>query len=266
MAINLKEGNYLGETLNTYENIFFKLSITSHEKNSLAQKHYHENNYLSILINGNYIEKTQKSESFIISGDILYRPNCHVHQNLFNNTTGSCFNIEFKKSWNIFFDKNYKLPDKYIQHKGIGQSSLYKLLINYKQNYNEDLAFEFIFDWLSETNNVKVRNASQPWVSKIVKILENDLETFHSLNSLSEQVFVHPAYLSRAFKAKTGLTVSEYQLKMKLSNALSQLLNTSLTISDISFRNGFYDDAHFIRSFKSLYGVAPYKFKLIAKS
>jgi AraC-like DNA-binding protein len=124
---------------------------------------------------------------------------------------------------------------------------------------------EFIADWLFQVNTKTVSAKSQPWLEKITGILNNELDCFHSLQSLSGRVFVHPIYLARAFKEKTGLTVGEYQLKAKLSNSLSLLLNSSLSLSDISASNGFFDDAHFVRSFKKVYKISPHRFRLAVK-
>ncbi|MEO7049464.1 MAG: helix-turn-helix transcriptional regulator, partial [Ferruginibacter sp.] len=103
-------------------------------------------------------------------------------------------------------------------------------------------------------------------VEQAMKILDDEIDCFHSLNSLSKRIFIHPVYLARAFKLKNGITIGEYQLKQKLSNAIFLLLNSALSISDISFKNGFYDDAHFIRNFKSRYAISPHQFRLLAKS
>jgi len=112
---------------------------------------------------------------------------------------------------------------------------------------------------------MNLAKGSLPWINKITQILENELDCFHSIQSLSERVYVHPMYLIRAFKERIGITIGEYQLKMKIENSVSLLMNTSLSISDISYRNGFYDDAHFIRTFKSVYSTSPHQFRLSMK-
>jgi AraC-like DNA-binding protein len=227
--------------------------------------HYHDNSYISILIKGGYSEKTNNDIATITPGDILFRPASYVHENDFENNGGTCFNIEFKSEWFRYFDTKLALPSHFTQYKPGHFPSLYKLLINFQQDYKEDNAMEFIADWLFQVNAKTVAESPQPWFEKLVRILDNELDCFHSLQSLSARIFIHPIYLARAFKEKTGLTVGEYQLKAKLSNALSLLLNTSLPISDISASNGFFDDAHFVRSFRKLYNISPHRFRLSAK-
>jgi len=262
----LKEGEYFGQNLRAYENNLFKLSVTSYEKDSQVEKHYHENNYLSILVAGHYTETSCKDESLVISGDILYRPKDYTHQNLFTHAGGTCFNIEFKPDWEKYFDHRLRLPAHYTHFKAGSFPGLYRLLTNFNSHRCEDLYLETLCDWYFRLNRVHITKGVLPWMDKVSTILEQELDSFHSLASLSERVFVHPVYLARAFKERKGITIGEYQLHLKLSNAVSLLLNSSLSMSAIAFRNGFFDDAHFIRSFKSAYGLSPSRFRLLAKS
>ena len=265
MILNLKEGEYLGHSIKAVNYNCFKLDISCYEPNSEVERHYHDNSYLSILINGNYNEKNTAENKLISCGDILFRPSLYNHQNHFENQGGACFNIEFKQDWAKQLGTNFKLPDKVDYYKSGSFPSLYKSLLNFQINYNEELSFEYICDWLFEINQTNLTKGTLPWINKIAQILENELDCYHSIQSLSERVYVQPMYLIRAFKEKRGLTIGEYQLKVKIKNSVSLLLNTSLSISDISYLNGFYDDAHFIRTFKSVYNTSPHQFRLSMK-
>jgi AraC family transcriptional regulator len=266
MSIKLNEGEHFGENALNQENTIFKLSLHHYESNYEISKHYHENDYLSILTNGNYLEQNQREQNIIQTGNILFRPKDYNHSNTFAENGGSCFNIEFKKSWNQNLDFDFKLPSSFENYKTGRFASLYKLTLQFKLDKVDENRNELIYDWLFQINQEYTISNRQPWIEKVKRILENELTVFHSLSSISDTVFVHPIYLSGAFKKKTGLTISEYQLKMKLANAMHLLLNSKLSISEITFKNGFFDDAHFINSFKNCYGFSPLKFRVLLKS
>jgi AraC family transcriptional regulator len=265
MLLNLKEGEYLGRNVKSEDNSFFKLSVTSYEPNCEIINHYHDNDYISILVKGQYHEKNSVENNLISAGDILFRPNAYNHENMFESCGGTCFNIEFKSEWQRQLDFSLGLPNKFINFKTGKFPSLYKLLVHFQNQNSEDLNLEFICDWLFQLNQKTVLKGHLPWIEKIIQIFENETDCFHTLKSLSERVFVHPIYIARAFKERQGMTVGEYQLKMKLENTVFLLLNTSVSINDITHINGFFDDAHFIRSFKSVYSISPHQFRLSFK-
>lgn len=265
MIQHLKEGEYTGQNIKSQENTFFKLSLTLNKPDSKTEKHYHDNDYITIMTKGKFFEKNNNMTSLINSWDIVFRPKTYTHENAFDSFGGTSFNIEFKSDWKRDFDIKLELPGSFKHYKSGTSSSLYKLLYNFQNEYNEELAFEFICDWIFQQKSEPQFHNYQPWINKVVRIIENEPDIYHSLNNLSARVFVHPVYLARAFKEKTGLTIGEYQHKCKLSTAVNLLLNTSLSIGEISYRTGFYDDAHFIRAFKSIYEVSPHQFRLTVK-
>lgn len=265
MLLNLKEGEYLGQKLKSINNSFFTLSITGYDPNYKILKHNHDNDYISILVNGQYHEKSAVENNLISPGDILFRPNFYTHENLFESFGGTCFNIEFKPEWQRKLGFSLALPNKFTNYKTGKFPSLYKLLLNFKNENNEDLSYEFICDWIFQLNQSTLAKGTLPWLEKIIRIIENETECFHSLQSLSERMFVHPIYIARAFKERQGITVGEYQIKIKLANSVLLLLNTSLSINEIAHKNGFFDDAHFIRTFKSVYNISPHQFRLSIK-
>lgn len=266
MALNLKDDEYFGKKLKTQVNTFFNLSVTCNEPNGKTEEHYHSNDYVCIQMVGVHLERHKNNAQVINPGDILFRPKAYTHQTFFNNQGGKRFNIEFKHDWKESLDANLALPQCFSHYKTGCFPSLYKLLFHFQNEYSEDIVHELIYDWLFEVKQDSKSVKYLPCVNKAIRIIENEIEIFHSLSKLSEKVFIHPIYLARAFKEKTGLTIGEYQVKHKLSGAIKLLLNTSLSISEIAFRYGFYDDAHFIRTFNSVYKVSPHKFRLTIKS
>ena len=266
MPERLQEGKYYGHDVKSRENEHFKFSLTSYEPNGIAANHYHENSYLSILVQGRYLESNKREKIEIEPGNILFRPKGYDHSNAFRADGGRCFNIEFKKDWEYAMDPLRTLPASLQLYRTGSHPSLYKLLYGFFQDGHDDAGFELICDWLIQINGDLSWGDRLPWIPKVKAILENELDRFHTIQTLSERVFVHPIYLSGAFKKQTGMTVGEYQLQVKLENTVGLLLKTALSIKDIAYRSGFFDNAHFCRSFKSRYRVSPGKFRQMIKS
>ena len=74
---------------------------------------------------------------------------------------------------------------------------------------------------------------------------------------LAVLVGYHEYHLNRLFQASTGLTLHEYLLKTRLTQAHALVCNTRLPLQDIAERTGFGSYPHFSGSFKAAYGCSP---------
>ena len=73
-----------------------------------------------------------------------------------------------------------------------------------------------------------------------------------------------PNYLSRKFRASTGIGLHEYIVFVRLQHAAQELVSTSDSITTIALRCGFSDSNYFKDSFKKKYGVTPRNYRKIS--
>ena len=73
-----------------------------------------------------------------------------------------------------------------------------------------------------------------------------------------------PNYLSRKFRASTGIGLHEYIVFVRLQHAAQELVSTSDSITTIALRCGFSDSNYFKDSFKKKYGVTPRSYRKIS--
>lgn len=78
-----------------------------------------------------------------------------------------------------------------------------------------------------------------------------------TLNSISEQVYLNPAYLSVMFKKKTGRSIIEYLTEVRMEEAKKLLVQTDLKMYQIAERVGYNDAAYFSNSFKKYQSMTP---------
>ena len=245
--INLGEGQYFGKAIQSTDRPRFKLSLTRYEGGESIEAHCHSNHYLSILTQGSYVEDNGSDSRLIQAGDIVFRPSHYVHQNLFQDRASTCFNIEFKEGWGEEIFNDFNFPTHFIKYTSVKHPGIFQILWAHNQEGDADAVLEILYHWLHHSNPM-------------------DLPSRKSLRVVQEVcVYVHPAYLARAFKKHMGLTISQHQMRVKLAQVVRQLLDTQLKLSDISFQYGFYDDAHLIRAFKRHYGISPHQFRLRIK-
>ena len=69
------------------------------------------------------------------------------------------------------------------------------------------------------------------------------------------------AQFRRLFHALIGMSPSEYIATVRINAAKTLLRTTDKRISDIAAETGFFDHAHFIRTFRGLMGITPAKYR-----
>jgi hypothetical protein len=73
MIGNLKQGQYFGNEIAKKDDFHFFCNLTHYESFQFIENHYHENGYLSLLVNGAYIERNDGEENKIGPGNVLFR-------------------------------------------------------------------------------------------------------------------------------------------------------------------------------------------------
>ena len=95
----------------------------------------------------------------------------------------------------------------------------------------------------------------------IIAHLNEDL----SLNRLSEALHFHPVYLSRVFKERTGITIGDHINRMRQQRAEDLLVNSRLSVLEISREMGFATDNYFCRWFRKRTGISPHRYRILKK-
>ena len=82
-----------------------------------------------------------------------------------------------------------------------------------------------------------------------------------SLGRLAEVCHLHPVYLSRVFKETAGVTIGEYISLARQKKAEDLLVNSRLTVLQISREMGFATDNYFCRWFRKRTGMSPHRYR-----
>ena len=83
---------------------------------------------------------------------------------------------------------------------------------------------------------------------------------------LAKRVEVGTCSLTRHFVAELGVSPARYIRRARVELANWMLANTERSISQVAMDCGFFDVAHFTRTYRSLQGSTPSAFRLRAKT
>jgi len=86
-----------------------------------------------------------------------------------------------------------------------------------------------------------------------------------TLKQLARSAGTNIEYLRQAFRARTGQTVTEYLIKVRIEKAKDYLLDTSLNLESIALETGFCDGDRLGKVFKQHMGMTPMAFRMYGK-
>lgn len=127
----------------------------------------------------------------------------------------------------------------------------------------------FLINLLREQTETEQGNATfLPWkelstkpIDDITAVLRANLYTSLSIDEICRKTAYSKAYLFRIFKAKTGKTIMNYYLELKISEAKKLLRENELSVREISEKLAFSAPDYFTKTFKRVTGLTPLAYK-----
>ncbi len=256
----LKRGEFFGSH---YQKLDFKdITITDTEyTQSKVDWHFHENPYFTYLLQGKLYEANKKEEYYLETGSLLFHNWQDSHYNIKPKDYTRGFHIELNSAWfskhhisSFDFEGSIKLNNPIIK------SLMNQIFVETKINDNQSqVSIEFlmldIFDKIEFQNTNKIRKKPS-WVKKLNEILL-ETEKEYTLTQLSEKLAIHPVHLSREFHRYFGTTFGYYLRQLRLNKAIMLIFSNKFSMTEICYKCGFYDQSHFIATFKSFYNITP---------
>ncbi len=156
------------------------------------------------------------------------------------------------------------IATRYAIQGGLPEMEAYNLSDRYIRDIDMINSEDEILNYLvkssfSITNKIKAIKTQHSYPSpirKCVSFIDLNLHSKITLNELADVSGLSKDYLSQLFKKTTGMTITEYIMKKRLSSA-KQLLDRDVSISDTAYALGFCSESYFILCFKKKYGITP---------
>jgi AraC family transcriptional regulator len=109
-----------------------------------------------------------------------------------------------------------------------------------------------------KTNVARLRGGlSASAKRRALELIDANLGSSLSVESLATEAGLSPAHFARAFKETMGVAPHQYLLRLRLERSRRLLDAENANLADVAQRAGFADQAHFTRLFKREYGTTP---------
>lgn len=94
-------------------------------------------------------------------------------------------------------------------------------------------------------------------MKEVFRFIEDNYDQSISLCDVAQAVGYSPAYLTNLVRQQTGKSVHRWLVERRMAQAISLLLKTEHTVSQIAEAVGYQDVCHFSRYFRQFYGTSP---------
>jgi AraC-like DNA-binding protein len=124
----------------------------------------------------------------------------------------------------------------------------------------EQMLLEVYHKYLKQGKSKK----APEWARELKEMIQDQLDTNMalSLQQMSTELEINPAYLSREFsKYFENLSFGEYIRKLRIEKAIHLIETSTYSLTEIAYLTGFSDQSHFTRIFKKQTGQTPTLYK-----
>ncbi|KAF6620042.1 response regulator [Paenibacillus sp. EKM102P] len=129
-------------------------------------------------------------------------------------------------------------------------------------------SFPHLKEWIfSMMNKLKAewsaseQSAKSYVVKQVQELIAQDKGQELSVKTIADQVYLHPVYLSKIYKAETGEGLGDYIIRMRMERALYLLKYSNKKIYEITTELGYQNPQYFSKMFKKHYGMTPHEFR-----
>ncbi|MGE7110595.1 AraC family transcriptional regulator [Lysinibacillus sp. NPDC047702] len=123
------------------------------------------------------------------------------------------------------------------------------------------LFYQFVYELLRQLYKQQVHVHKPDLVEQIKDYIEEYYSQSITRESIAQILNYSVPYLAKQFKLKTGRSIIDYLIHIRIQKAQQLLLYTQASLQEIAISVGYEDVSYFIRIFKKYNGLTPVQFK-----
>jgi AraC-like DNA-binding protein len=134
----------------------------------------------------------------------------------------------------------------------------------YQQKHTQEPVGQLWLELFNKFLEQKGSKKTPKWAKEIKAMIQDQIDTNMSLSlqQVSEELEINPAYLSREFsKYFENLSFGDYIRKMRIEKAMNLMETTDYSLAEIAYLTGFSDQSHFNRIFKKQMSMKASEYK-----
>ncbi|MGH9498067.1 MAG: AraC family transcriptional regulator [Terriglobales bacterium] len=241
-------------------------------------RHWHDEFYLSATLAGASCLDCSGTSVSVSPGQLAVVPSGEVHANRKLECTSRTIFLEFKALRNAveqFLERSIPSLDfrpGLIDDKRTWKAylRLHRSLLGPRFELEQENSLSlFLCQLVARHSAAPVSSQSKGDDSYVVQRAKLFLEEHYadrvSMYDLARLAGLSPYHFNRSFCRKVGMPPHAYQLQLRIANA-KRFLRLGHSVSETACIVGFFDQSHFVHSFKSSAGVTPSHYVRFSKN
>ncbi|HTF17809.1 MAG TPA: AraC family transcriptional regulator [Chryseolinea sp.] len=250
--IKLSRTTFLGSNKRVFDFRGVTLTETEYKGPVSEDWHCHESNHVTLFLDGGNCEQRTTGDIQAVPGRILTYPSGMRHRNTHTRFPSKNINIEIHDE---FLKANaITLPSSFKRNVLPEILDIYDECLD-PNTRSEETVHALVICLLSHSSAKQI--APPAWMRTVIHMINDRWNENLSLKELAAATGNHPVTVSKAFRRFYGTTLSQYTRQIKVSKALEIARTTRMPLVQVALECGFFDQSHFIRTFKTVTGRSP---------
>jgi AraC family transcriptional regulator len=232
-------------------------------------RHAHEPASFSLVLAGGYAETFSRKRFDCQPSTVVFRPPAESHSVAFADTDVRIFRIDVCARLLERIGDDSSCPQAATDFSG-GMPAHLALRL-YREFHTADQFSALSIEGLAlELLAASARALAQDtrkslprWLGQAREMLHDDPSDAPSLSEIARRVGVHPVHLAHEFRKHFGASAGEYARRLRIEEACRLVAQTTLPLSEVAARAGFYDQSHFSNAFKRRTGTTPAAYRAL---
>jgi AraC family transcriptional regulator len=260
--MKLHRGEFLGEMLGSKQIPGIHMQLRQYSAGHSLPVHSHQSAYLCLVRAGVYEEHYGSRTRVCQPGTLTFNPAGEDHYQRVRAEPVLLMSVEMDSRWTdrAMFKEPWSVtngPLVTLANKLYDEFQLPDDLTS--------LAVEALLLEMAVLKERSKNNLRPKWLSRATNIMHESFSSPLRMRQLAEEMRVHPAHFSRAFRRHFNCSPVEYLRRLRVEEARRLLLATSKCGATIAMQCGFSDQSHLNRSFLRQFGVTPAVYRRLVR-
>lgn len=172
----------------------------------------------------------------------LYLEHCHLHH---NNLVVQCGYIDEIREIMISMLAHYKLS---YSNEMFIQGEFFRLL-------------SYLMKSANLTYKEENHQSDNSYVQKSLEYIQNNYQNVITVQEIADYLSINRSYLTTLFKQFLHLSPQEFIKRYRMNQAEELLVNSDLTINQISFSCGYANQLSFSKAFRQYHDISPKEYR-----